>query len=138
MIEAGLAFVLGDIDWPTPMWTILFEASNGTYAGSGRIYAFEEEIQTFAQKLEAFPTNVGDGGEEVLEGFSVSLRPVVLNRAGRAAIEVEFVDRTSEHGDDHAKFAIPCEIGWINELGRRLLAWTRHPDEPLRMSTRGY
>ena len=110
-------------------------ASNDVQVGNQDFYVYPETITEFGKKLLEFPKTASDVvaieyGTEPDYYCYFRLSAVVLDLRGHSALEIKFNNRGDPPIKAECHFFLACEPATINELGKRLLAWSNEMKEP--------
>ncbi|GJG96680.1 hypothetical protein [Cupriavidus pauculus] len=102
----------------------------------GEAWCYPETISQFGQALVDFPNSVAH--EVILELGSADpsyaehllVRAFVYDGVGHCAVEFKAESRGNSITSASAKFTVPTEAASLNEMGRKLVAWSLSPNEP--------
>lgn len=126
-----------------PLWTdddTLMQV-RVSLAGNGRqswseAYCYPETISQFGQGLIDFPNSTSHevkfelGSTDPSYAEHLLLRAFVYDGAGHCAVEFKAESRGNSLVSSSVRFAVPTEAASLNELGRRIVAWSLSPTEP--------
>lgn len=104
-------------------------ASNEDQVAKQDFYIYPDDILDFGNQLLAFPKSMSDvvsleyrKDPEFYCYFL--LRAVILDSAGRSAIEIKFDNRLDPPVKASGNFFMPCELATANEFGKQLYNWS--------------
>jgi hypothetical protein len=124
------------------MLQIAVRAVAGGNSASMEVYSYPADVESFASRLEAFPSSPKDeasweSGEADPKWYGhMLLRAHVLNGSGHSAIEVLMDVRGDPPVRSKINFYLRCNPADLNELGRKIKAWLPDPTEQLAVEWR--
>jgi hypothetical protein len=127
----------------TPLWTdddTLMQV-RVSLAGNGRqswgeAYCYPETFSQFGQSLIGFPNSISHevkfevGSTDPTYAHHLLLRAFVYDGVGHCAFEFKAESRGNSLASSSVRFAVPIEAASLNEMGRRIVAWSLSPTEP--------
>ncbi|WP_316871494.1 hypothetical protein [Ralstonia wenshanensis] len=102
----------------------------------GEAYCYPEAVSEFGQALIDFPSSISDevklelGSMDPTYADYLLVRAFVYDGAGHCAIEFRAESRGDAITSSSVRFAVPTEAASLNEMGRRIMAWSLSPTEP--------
>ena len=134
----------------TPIWTdddTLMQL-RVSLAGGGRqawaeAYCYPEDVSRFGQALMDFPTSTSHevkfelGSTDPSYGDHLLLRAFVYDGAGHCAVEFQAESRGDALDSSSVRFVASTEAASLNEMGRKIVAWSLSPAEPFRFEGAG-
>ncbi|MEJ0086932.1 MAG: hypothetical protein WDO72_14740 [Pseudomonadota bacterium] len=124
------------------MLQILVGATNGCASASMEVYSYPDDVESFATRLEAFPSSPEDqvswesGGPDPKCYGHMLLRAHVLDGSGHSVVEVLMDIRGEPPNRATSNFFLCCNPADLNELGRRINAWLPSSSEQLSVEWR--
>ena len=124
------------------MLQVVVGATNGSASASMEVYSYPGEIESFATRLESFPSNQDDqvaweSGDADRKWYGhMLLRAHVLDGSGHSAVEVLMDVRGDPPNRATSHFFLRCNPADLNELGRRINAWLPDSSEQLSVEWR--
>ena len=124
------------------MLQVVVGATNGSASASMEVYSYPDEIESFATRLESFPSNQDDqvaweSGDADRKWYGhMLLRAHVLDGSGHSAVEVLMDVRGDPPNRATSHFFLRCNPADLNELGRRINAWLPDSSEQLSVEWR--
>jgi hypothetical protein len=124
------------------MLQIVVGAANGSASASMEVYSYPDEIESFATRLESFPSDQEDqvaweSGDADPKWYGrMLLRAHVLDGSGHSAVEVLMDVRGEPPKRATSNFFMHCNPADLNELGRRINAWLPNSSEQLSVEWR--
>ena len=114
-----------------------FRLSNDMQMGKQDFYIYPERLSEFGVKLQDFPKSINDVekieyGEDPNFYCYFLLSAIVLDSVGHSALEFKFDNRLDPPSKAEVHFYANCEPATINELGRKLVSWSKDMNEPFR------
>jgi len=119
-----------------------------TFAGRGylvwqQIHFSPAQLLEFAARLQDFPASPKD--EAILEAGSTDptvhdwlmLRAFVTDGVGHCAMEFSSNTNGTPLSASRFRYAVPIEAASLNELGARLAAWVKAPNDELHFEPKG-
>lgn len=102
----------------------------------GEAYCYPEAVSEFGQALLGFPSSTSDevkleiGSMDPMYADYLLVRAFVYDGVGHCAIEFKAESRGDALTSSSVRFAVPTEAASLNEMGRRIMAWSLSPTEP--------
>jgi len=127
----------------TPLWSdddTLMQV-RVSLAGNGRqswgeAYCYPEQFSQFGQALIDFPNSTSHevnfelGSTDPSYAEHLLLRAFVSDGVGHCAVEFKAESRGDSLASSSVRFAAPTEAASLNEMGRKIVAWSMSPTEP--------
>jgi len=110
-------------------------AGNGRQSW-GEAYCYPETFLQFGQALTDFPNSISHevklelGSTDPNYAEHLLLRAFVYDGAGHSAVEFKAESRGDSLASSSVRFAVPTEAASLNEMGRKIVAWSLSPTVP--------
>ncbi len=118
------------------MLQIQIQASNGLMMATQDIYVYPKDLSAFAYELQSFPKNLQHkvtlelGSKDPKYYNYILLRAAVHDSVGHSALEIEISNNLQPPARTEAHFYLTCEPALLNEVGHKIIGWTKDMTEP--------